>query len=235
VGSGGVILATTDGGGHWTPQASGSTADLQAVAFADATHGWAVGNDGVGGVILATTDGGATWTPQSLGASYKVAWLTGIAAADASRAWAVGNWGSVLATGNGGAAWASQSSGSSDNLTGVHFADAAHGWACGWNGTVLATASGGQEPQPSAAPVISGLSPSSARRGAVVTVKGRGFGAARGAGTVRFGAAVCTAYVSWSAGAIRCRVPAKAALGAVKVTVTTAAGASNARSLRVKR
>jgi photosystem II stability/assembly factor-like uncharacterized protein len=71
VGFGGVILATTDGGNSWKPQRSGTKADLAAVAFADATHGLAVGNRFVGAdpmsdtfkgsTILRTTDGGATW------------------------------------------------------------------------------------------------------------------------------------------------------------------------------
>jgi photosystem II stability/assembly factor-like uncharacterized protein len=56
VGSGGRILHTTDTGATWIDQASGSTANLDDVAFAsDALTGIAVGD---GGVILRTTDGG---------------------------------------------------------------------------------------------------------------------------------------------------------------------------------
>jgi photosystem II stability/assembly factor-like uncharacterized protein len=72
VGGRGVILATTDGGTNWKPQHSGMKINLGAVAFADATHGLAVGNRFVGAdpfsdtlkgsTILRTTDGGATWT-----------------------------------------------------------------------------------------------------------------------------------------------------------------------------
>jgi len=50
-------LPTAGGGATWSPQSSGSSAYLNAVAFSDATHGWAVGTDGT---ILATTSGGAT-------------------------------------------------------------------------------------------------------------------------------------------------------------------------------
>ena len=49
---------TTGGGATWSAQTSGSDADLSAVAFPNASHGWAVGNKGA---ILATTNGG---TPQ---------------------------------------------------------------------------------------------------------------------------------------------------------------------------
>lgn len=61
----GIILATTDGGAswnkQWTAKSVGSHADLSAIAFADGTHGWAVGDKGV---ILATTDGGVFWSLQ---------------------------------------------------------------------------------------------------------------------------------------------------------------------------
>jgi phosphatidylethanolamine-binding protein (PEBP) family uncharacterized protein/Spy/CpxP family protein refolding chaperone len=70
------------------------------------------------------------------------------------------------------------------------------------------------------------VTPSSALRGATVTITGAGFGAKRSAGSVKFGAAKCLRIFSWSAKRIRCRVPVKAAFGAVAVTVNTAAGAS---------
>jgi hypothetical protein len=66
-------------------------------------------------------------------------------------------------------------------------------------------------------------------------LSGRGFGAKRGTRSVRFGLKACTRYVSWSNTRIRCRAPARAAFGLVKVTVKTPAGRSNAKSFRVKR
>jgi photosystem II stability/assembly factor-like uncharacterized protein len=53
--SGGLILATTDGGANWTPQASGVAQTLHAVHFVDPLRGWAVG---AGGRILHTTHAG---------------------------------------------------------------------------------------------------------------------------------------------------------------------------------
>ena len=70
------------------------------------------------------------------------------------------------------------------------------------------------------------VSPSSALRGATVTITGKGFGAKRGAGSVKFGAVKCLRVRSWSSTRIRCIVPAKAAAGSVTVTVKTAAGKS---------
>ena len=84
-------------------------------------------------------------------------------------------------------------------------------------------------------PAITKLLPASGKRGALVTISGSGFGAARGANSVKFGTRKCTTYLSWSAAQIKCRVPATAKIGKVKVTVTTAAAVSNAKSFTVKR
>jgi hypothetical protein len=85
------------------------------------------------------------------------------------------------------------------------------------------------------APKIGKLSLTSGKRGATVTITGKAFGSKRGAGTVKFGAKAVTRYLSWSTTRIRCRVPAKAKFGKLKVTVKTKAGTSNAKAFRVKR
>ena len=51
-------MATTDGGRSWVTVYHGSGDLLDAVAFADQQHGWAVG----WGMALRTTDGGVTWS-----------------------------------------------------------------------------------------------------------------------------------------------------------------------------
>src|SRR5690348_406622 len=51
-----TILATTDGGRHWTVQDSGPR-DLTSVDFVSSEAGWAVGTH----AVLATADGGAHW------------------------------------------------------------------------------------------------------------------------------------------------------------------------------
>lgn len=55
-GGSGTILATTDGGAHWTVQRSGTEYPLYYVAFGDASHGWVIGGE----LVVATTDGGLT-------------------------------------------------------------------------------------------------------------------------------------------------------------------------------
>jgi hypothetical protein len=86
-----------------------------------------------------------------------------------------------------------------------------------------------------AKPRIAILSPTSGRRGSIVTLKGSAFGKTRGTSYVMFGAKKCTRYVSWSNARVRVRVPAKAAFGRVKVRLVTKVGGSNARRFTVRR
>lgn len=58
VGDAGRLLKRTSMG--WSSPSSGTTATLKDVAFADAQHGWIVGD----GTILVTSDGGTTWKKQ---------------------------------------------------------------------------------------------------------------------------------------------------------------------------
>jgi hypothetical protein len=83
-------------------------------------------------------------------------------------------------------------------------------------------------------PTIIKLAPASGKRGSVVTISGDAFGRTRSGGCVRFGAKTCLKYVSWHNKVIKCRVPATAALGALKVKVTIKAGSSNTKSFTVK-
>ena len=66
VGNEGVILKTTDGGGTWVQQTSGTGSGLYAVSFQNNSTGCAVGKSGT---AIRTTDGGATWDTVSVGAA----------------------------------------------------------------------------------------------------------------------------------------------------------------------
>jgi len=106
------------------------------------------------------------------------------------------------------------------------------------NGGAFGDGGGGASASPSASgqssvATVAKLKPASAKRGATVTIIGTGFGAARGASSVKFGAKTCTTYTSWRATQIKCKVPTKAKYGAVTVTVTTAAGKSKAMGFTV--
>ena len=140
-GSTGEILKTTNGGVSWSPQVSGTTADLRHMHFINADDGWAVGDQGV---IVHTTDGGANWTAQTSGTSYD---LTGVVFTDAQNGWATGqsfteddySSGVILHSTDGGQDWTTQYASTADpNLpsagiafSAVAFADAKHGWAVG--------------------------------------------------------------------------------------------------------
>lgn len=84
-------------------------------------------------------------------------------------------------------------------------------------------------------PRITTLSPTSGHRRVIVVITGTTFGASRGASYVRFGTTKCGTYLSWSKTRIKCRVPAKATFGWLRVRVTTAAGTSNGKGFTVKR
>jgi photosystem II stability/assembly factor-like uncharacterized protein len=156
--SGGFILHTTNGGQDWTrqydspydPTTMTPGVAFNAIAFADAHDGWAVGetqgsDKGYNSfVIMHTSNGGATWTQQldynsNAGGNEDDATLTSVACTSAENAVAVGyddNGAAIWHTANGGQAWTrvGQKLWPADNfvnLTDVAFGDATHGWAIG--------------------------------------------------------------------------------------------------------
>jgi photosystem II stability/assembly factor-like uncharacterized protein len=142
----GVISATTDGGATWKKQWQAANGGLEDVAFADARHGWVVGD----GVVLATTNGGASWKKQGSVTRYV---LTSVACAGAKHAWAMGGDNSsnrdvILATADGGATWKVQYASARVNMAGMAFAGATHGWVVGLGGVILATTDGGKSWKP---------------------------------------------------------------------------------------
>jgi len=96
----GFILATADGGRHWTTQLVGAHDDLNAVSFVDSRHGWAAGNRGV---LYRTSDGGDTWRLVHLQPSGQ---LQSVCFSDRSHGWAVMSHVALLATTDGGSTWA---------------------------------------------------------------------------------------------------------------------------------
>lgn len=65
VGQRGHVVFSDDGGASWKQASVPVSADLVAVSFPTARHGWAVGH---GGVVLKSRDGGASWSRQLDGA-----------------------------------------------------------------------------------------------------------------------------------------------------------------------
>jgi photosystem II stability/assembly factor-like uncharacterized protein len=220
-----VILATRNGGATWSAQSSGVVADtgLNAVACASARDAWAVGYGP--GTVLATTDAG-----------YPAPTLTGFDPASGVAGSSV----TVCGTGFTGAT-AVGFNGTAASFTVVDDTQiAATVPAKATSGPIGVTAPGGSVTSAASftvirPPTITSFSPTWGKRGTPVTVAGTSFGAKRGTSCVKFGATKCHKYLSWSNTRIRCRVPAEARLGTLKLTVKTAAGASNAKHFKVKR
>lgn len=102
VGDLGQILASTDGGSHWTAQASGTTHDLISISCSTTSLCFAVGS---GGLILATSNGGASWSPR---VSNTTKDLYSIACPYLSYCYAVGAFGTIARTQDGTTWTASQ-------------------------------------------------------------------------------------------------------------------------------
>lgn len=149
VGGSGAILHTTNGGGSWIEQQSGTYHDLKSVFFTDASTGWCVGGSGT---VLHTSNGGGSWSPQDPGTNDD---LEGVHFIDAQSGWAVGvgyypYQGVMLFTSDGGATWHAQVVPQGEyHLYDVCFVDANHGWAAGgtfypFSGVMLHTENGGE-------------------------------------------------------------------------------------------
>jgi photosystem II stability/assembly factor-like uncharacterized protein len=104
---------------------------LNAVSFADARRGWAVG---AGGEVLATADGGRTWRAQASGTESD---LFDVKFFDEREGWAVGGDGVAIHTTDGGATWRAETTGTPHTLERLFFAGRARGWAVGFGGTII--------------------------------------------------------------------------------------------------
>jgi photosystem II stability/assembly factor-like uncharacterized protein len=160
-GGGLTLLTTTDGGATWRagtvyapadsstseaasqsrngagasaarPQVPTISQRLNAVSFADALTGWAVG---AGGAIFSTSDGGRTWRPQRSGVESD---LSDVKFLDRAEGWAVGGEGAVLHTTDGGRTWKAETRQTTHALERLCFVGRRHAWAVGFGGTVVA-------------------------------------------------------------------------------------------------
>ncbi|POA48321.1 glycosyl hydrolase [Pseudomonas sp. MPR-ANC1] len=106
VGDHGVVLLSDDHGKSFRQASSVPiSTSLTGVSFADAQHGWAVGQ---WGAVLSTADGGESWAVQRL-SSEEDRPLFAVHFFDARQGVAVGLWSLVLITEDGGRTWTEQS------------------------------------------------------------------------------------------------------------------------------
>lgn len=134
VGDRGTILHTTDGGFTWVGQASGTTANLNSVAFTGPDTGIAVGV----GVILYTTNGGWTWSRQFTDDPNELGDLQTVSLVDGKTGFIVGTAypggytrGIVLRTTNGGTTWEPRDLQLDSGLLGGSFINATTGTVVG--------------------------------------------------------------------------------------------------------
>lgn len=100
-GAAGAAPRTVDAGGGvpgWELRNAGASNSLHGLWFADASTGWACGENGTG-IVLRTDDAGLAWTPQTVPSGTT---LRDVFFLDELRGWVVGENGRVLHTGTGG-------------------------------------------------------------------------------------------------------------------------------------
>ncbi len=101
VGERGHLLYSTDEGRSWTQVQVPGSANLNAVYFSDATHGWAVGH---AEMILRTTDGGNHWERVHFAPENQQP-LLDVVFMDPDHGLAVGAYGVIYSSTDGGVVW----------------------------------------------------------------------------------------------------------------------------------
>jgi len=133
VGSDGLILRSETGGATWEQVESGTTADLNAVAFSNQLYGIAVG-----GETLYSRDGGLTWAKPTTGIG-----IADVTFVDDETAIGVGPNGRICHAQFTLFYWGCAAPITSATLNAIDFGDDQHGWAVGDAGTILHTSNGG--------------------------------------------------------------------------------------------
>jgi photosystem II stability/assembly factor-like uncharacterized protein len=112
VGTGGVIVRSTNGGETWTSQTSGTSATIYDVSAISATEAWACSD---GGRFLHTIDGGLNWSPYNHVDGMTI-WS--VKFISASEGWAT-SWDRVYHTTDSGVTWQTASTANSKTVLGV--------------------------------------------------------------------------------------------------------------------
>jgi photosystem II stability/assembly factor-like uncharacterized protein len=141
-----TILQTTDGGLHWSILVDRLGYWLRKVNFPDASHGFAVGDNGM---VLKTTDAGQNWNPVVLPGNTKYRQLNSVYFSDSIHGIIVGGNPSgdsiqtILKTSDGGANWDIISDNMGPMLNDVSFYTSQDGIAVGDYGTLMQTVNAG--------------------------------------------------------------------------------------------
>jgi len=128
------IMHTTDGGTTWMRQGR-FVQQLSAIAFSDAQHGIATGNE-----HLYTLDGGKTWLSGTGGGGAGSVYAADMV--DQNIGYTCG-FGAVEKTSDGGRTWTTQPIPLFGNFVAIDFVNATIGWVVGAEGSVYKTTDGG--------------------------------------------------------------------------------------------
>ena len=124
-----VLLATVDGGEHWTTCEVGSVNGITDFDFWDDRQGWIV-NDW--GRFFSTDDGGVNWRRRAVRSPVGAA-TSSAAFPSRSRGWVFGYDGQAFATTDGGRHWVRQHTGVRQILGEAAFVDDLHAFILGIN------------------------------------------------------------------------------------------------------
>ncbi|MBT1688116.1 YCF48-related protein [Dawidia soli] len=150
VGSGGVIVRTSDTGASWQTVPSNTNRNIRAIAGLTSTMLLVAGDSNT---ILKSIDAGNTWAPKAAKANTQ---LTAVRRISTSKAVVVGSTGYIATSSDGGETWAQVPSNTLRTLNDAHFPSESVGYVAGGSGTILKSTDGGR----SWLPQISGVSAS---------------------------------------------------------------------------
>ncbi|MBN1446967.1 MAG: hypothetical protein JXA28_03470 [Bacteroidetes bacterium] len=129
-GESGIILKSTDRGITWKRLQSGTDVMLNAITFADASHGWA---SSVQRKFLRTRDGGATWTDLPLESFVAI---TDLKARSTTECWMAGYHGRIMRSSTAGDSWSAVDAYDTDYVS-MRFDPRGRGWAVGKRGAIV--------------------------------------------------------------------------------------------------
>ena len=149
VGAGGTIMFTDDSGFTWEKATllGDTSTKFNAVYFAGAKGGWAVGTQGR---IFRTNGGARLWRQQQ---SDTTSNLNDVYFSNQTNGWAVGDDGTILRTRDGGVTWMQVNSKTTHKLEKIAFAGN-KGWAVGFGGTILTYSDGPNSTEPGTKPIL---------------------------------------------------------------------------------
>ncbi|MEZ4691307.1 MAG: YCF48-related protein [Ignavibacteria bacterium] len=136
VGTVGIIMKTTNGGGNWVVQKSGTSSSLTGISIITEENAVI---SGYNGKILYTTNGGTNWISSASNTTNN---LFGVDFPSVNTGYMCGNNGTMLKSTNGGINWNIISSGTTSSIACVSFADTLNGIAGVFRG-IMKTTDGG--------------------------------------------------------------------------------------------